>query len=166
MAYDNEEHQVLRLMQEVRVINKHVPGLSAAHIEMHSEIRSMITQFGMPTFFLTINPADVFNSLVKFLAGSEINIDQLLPEQVPNYWEQALLIAKNPVIAAKFFNIYMKAFIQTLLAYDSSGKDLEGGVLGVVKGYYGCVEAQGRGTLHCHMLIWLEGGLNPDEIKQ
>lgn len=166
MAYDNEEHQVLRLMQEVRVINKHVPGLSAAHIEMHNEIRSMITQFGMPTFFLTINPADVFNSLVKFLAGSEINIDRLLPEQVPNYWEQALLIAKNPVIAAKFFNIYMKAFIQTLLAYDSSGKDLEGGVLGVVKGYYGCVEAQGRGTLHCHMLIWLEGGLNPDEIKQ
>ncbi|KAG2368149.1 hypothetical protein BDR07DRAFT_1448479 [Suillus spraguei] len=25
--------------------------------------------------------------------------------------------------------------------------------------------AQGRGTLHCHMLIWLEGALNPNEIK-
>jgi len=25
-------------------------------------------------------------------------------------------------------------------------------------------EAQGRGSLHCHMLIWLEGGLNPTEI--
>ena len=53
----------------------------------------MITQFGMPIFFLTINPADVYNPLMKFLAGSEINIDHLLPEQVPNYWEQALLVA-------------------------------------------------------------------------
>ncbi|KAJ6573694.1 hypothetical protein B0H10DRAFT_1645672, partial [Mycena sp. CBHHK59/15] len=40
------------------------------------------------------------------------------------------------------------------------------GILGVVKAYYSCVEAQGRGTLHCHMVVWLEGGLNPDEIKK
>ncbi|KIM73508.1 hypothetical protein PILCRDRAFT_26648, partial [Piloderma croceum F 1598] len=39
------------------------------------------------------------------------------------------------------------------------------GILGVVKGYYGCVEAQGRGTLHCHMMIWIEGALNPNEIR-
>ncbi|KAJ7765892.1 hypothetical protein DFH07DRAFT_690596, partial [Mycena maculata] len=60
----------------------------------------------------------------------------------------------------------MKAFITTLLGYDPEHKDLEGGVLGVVKAYSGCVEAQGRGTLHCHMLVWVEGGLNPNEIKQ
>ncbi|KAF8204728.1 hypothetical protein BJ912DRAFT_820469, partial [Pholiota molesta] len=59
----------------------------------------------------------------------------------------------------------MKAFISALLKYDPKQKDLEGGILGVVKAYYGCVEAQGRGTLHCHMMVWLEGGLNPDEIK-
>ncbi|KAJ7501302.1 hypothetical protein B0H11DRAFT_1643206, partial [Mycena galericulata] len=60
----------------------------------------------------------------------------------------------------------MKAFISTLLGYDPEHKNLEGGILGVVKAYYGCVEAQGRGTLHCHMLVWVEGGLNPNEIKQ
>jgi hypothetical protein len=70
------------------------------------------------------------------------------------------------VIAAKFFNIYMKAFIKTLLGYNVTGVNSEGGALGVVKSYYGCVEAQGRGTLHCHMLLWIEGGLNPDEIKE
>ncbi|KAF8214481.1 hypothetical protein K438DRAFT_1435091, partial [Mycena galopus ATCC 62051] len=59
----------------------------------------------------------------------------------------------------------MKAFISALLGYDPKQKNLEGGILGVVKAYYGCVEAQGRGTLHCHMLIWVEGGLNPNEIK-
>jgi hypothetical protein len=47
----------------------------------------------------------------------------------------------------------MKAFISALLGYDPTQENLEGGVLGVVKAYYGCVEAQGRGTLHCHMLV-------------
>jgi hypothetical protein len=59
----------------------------------------------------------------------------------------------------------MKAFIKTILGFDPKEPDLTGGILGLVKGYYGCVEAQGRGTLHCHMLIWLEGGLNPNEIR-
>ncbi|KAH7931041.1 hypothetical protein BV22DRAFT_1101407 [Leucogyrophana mollusca] len=60
----------------------------------------------------------------------------------------------------------MKAFISAVLGYDPKQEDTEGGVLGVVKAYYGCVEAQGRGTLHCHMMVWLEGGLDPNEIKE
>ncbi|KAI9059612.1 hypothetical protein FKP32DRAFT_1526430, partial [Trametes sanguinea] len=60
----------------------------------------------------------------------------------------------------------MKAFISALLGYDPKGCNTEGGILGVVKAYYGCVEAQGRGTLHCHMMIWVEGGLNPSAMKE
>ncbi|KAJ7710214.1 hypothetical protein B0H16DRAFT_1344231, partial [Mycena metata] len=78
--------------------------------------------------------------------------------------DQGVLIASNPAVAAQFFNIYIKAFIEAL-GYDPKHADTEGGLLGVVSAYYGVVEAQGRGTLHCHMLIWLEGSLNPDEIK-
>ncbi|KAK0469455.1 uncharacterized protein EV420DRAFT_1245575, partial [Desarmillaria tabescens] len=59
----------------------------------------------------------------------------------------------------------MKTFIKTVLGYDPDNVDLEGGALGVVQAYYGCVEAQGRGTLHCHMLVWVEGGLNPNKIR-
>ncbi|KAJ7331466.1 hypothetical protein DFH08DRAFT_916479 [Mycena albidolilacea] len=47
----------------------------------------------------------------------------------------------------------MKAFISALLGYDPEQKNLEGGILGIVDGYHGCVEAQGRGTLHCHMAL-------------
>lgn len=119
----------------------------------------------MPTFFITINSDDVYNPVVKFLAGLDIDVDCLLPDQVPNYWEQALLVAQNPAIAAKIFNIYMKAFLRAFIGYDAEGKNLQGGIFGIPQGYYGCVEAQGRGSLHCHMLIWLKGSLNPDEIK-
>jgi hypothetical protein len=59
----------------------------------------------------------------------------------------------------------MKAFIKTLLAFDPEQEDGEGGILGVVKAYYGTVEAQGRRSLHCHMMVWVSGSLNPNEIN-
>ncbi|PBK96127.1 hypothetical protein ARMGADRAFT_1045257 [Armillaria gallica] len=43
----------------------------------------------------------------------------------------------------------VKAFIKTILVYDPKQENLEGGALGVVNAYYGC----------------MEGSLNPDEIK-
>ena len=164
-ACDNEERKVLSLMKEVNTITSHVPGSAASRVAMRNEIRALTTTIGLPSFFITVNPADVRNPIVKFLAGENIDIDALLPEQVPNSWEQSILIAKNPVIAARFFDIYLKAFISTVLGYDPAQENLNGGVLGLVKAHYGCVEAQGRGTLHCHMLVWLEGALNPNEIR-
>jgi hypothetical protein len=161
-----EERKVLTLLKQVNAVAASVPGSSAARVAMRNEIRGLMIEKGLPSFYITINPADVFNPIVNFLAGAEIDVDALLLEEVPNYWDQSVLVAKNPVVAAQFFNIYMKAFISALLGYDPDQKVLEGGILGVVKAYYGCVEAQGRGTLHCHMLVWVEGGLNPNEIKR
>jgi hypothetical protein len=165
-ANSNEDRMVLNLMREVNVITSNVPGSAASRVVMRNEIRALMMEKGLPSFYITINPADVYNPLIKFLAGSDIDIDNLHPEDVPDYWEQSILIAKNPAIAAKFFDTYMKAFITTLLGYDACNDSANGGILGVVKAYYGCVEAQGRGTLHCHMLIWIEDGLNPNEIKE
>lgn len=54
---------------------------------------------------------------------------------------------------------------RTVLGFEPTADGAVVGVLGLVAAYYGCVEAQGRGTLHCHMLVWLQDGLNPDEIK-
>lgn len=165
-AYTNNEKRVLRLMREVKLINRNMQGSNAARLCMRNEIRSLMISHGFPSFFITINPADIYNPLVKFLAGHDIDIDKLLPEDIPNYWDQSVLIAKNPVVAAKFFDIYVKAFIKTILGFDPEQQDVKGGVLGVVKAHYGCVEAQGRGTLHCHMLVWLEGGLDPNALKK
>ena len=165
-AKSDDEREVLKLMKEVQLVTSHVPGSSASRVAMRNEIRGLMMDLGLPSFYVTINPADVYNPLVKFLAGADIDIDNLVSNDVPKYREQSLLVAHNPSVAAKFFNIYMKAFISSVLAYNPKNKDIQSGILGVVKGYYGCVEAQGRGTLHCHMLIWVEGGLNPNEIRE
>jgi hypothetical protein len=169
-VWSDEEKKLHTLMREVNTVSGHVPGSSAARVEMRNEIRALMMDQGLPSFFVTINPADIYNPVVRVLAGEEIDIDNLLPDQVPkgksDYWKQSILISKNPSVAARFFNVVMKAFISCLLKYDPNLKDLAGGVFGLTKAYYGCVEAQGRGTLHCHMLVWLHGGLNPNEIKQ
>ncbi|THU94167.1 hypothetical protein K435DRAFT_668842, partial [Dendrothele bispora CBS 962.96] len=77
-----------------------------------------------------------------------------------------MLLSGNPFVGAEFFDLYVRAFIKTLLGYDPNDPRKQPGILGKVKAYYGCVEAQGRGSLHCHMLVWIEGGLNPNEIRE
>ena len=163
---DPEERQVMELMRDVHSVNSNVMGSCAARLKMRNEIRGMIVSFGVPSFFITVNPADVYNPLVRLLAGEDIDIDALLPEQVSNYHKQSLLIARDSVLAARFFDIYLNAFFSTILRFNKKGlPDFEPSILGVAKGYYGTVEAQGRGSLHCHMLIWLEGRLSPSGIR-
>jgi hypothetical protein len=153
-------------LQEVNGVTSHVPGSGAARAVMRNQIRGLMFDKGLPNFYITINPADVYNPIVKFLAGNEINIDDMLPEEVPEYWQQSILVARNPVVAAKFFNLYIKSFLSAILGYDKINGVVSEGILGHVKAYYGCVESQGRGTLHCHMMVWLEGGHDPNEFKQ
>jgi hypothetical protein len=125
-ANNDEERRVLKLMKEVNVINSHVAGSSQSKLVMRNQIRGLMIDKGLPSFYITINPADVFNPLVKFLADDEINLDSMTADTVPKYFEQASLVAKNPAVAAQFFNIYMKAFISTVLGYDPKQDDLEG----------------------------------------
>ncbi|KAH9848177.1 hypothetical protein C2E23DRAFT_740053, partial [Lenzites betulinus] len=111
-AENDEERKVLQLMKEVQVVTRNVPGSAAARVAMRNEIRGLMATHGMPSFYLTINPADLYNPIVKVLGGSDIDIDALLPEHVPNTWEQSIMIARNPFVGARFFNLYMKAFIR------------------------------------------------------
>jgi len=165
-AYTDSECCILQLMKEVKLVNQHVPGSNAARLAMRNEIHALMLSHGLPSFFITINPADVYNLLVKFLAGEDIDLDNLLLTDILDYWDQSLLVAKNPVVVAKIFNLYITAFIKSILGYDPDCKTIKSGVLGVVKAHYGCVEAQGRGSLHCHMLVWIEGSLDPNKLKE
>jgi hypothetical protein len=116
-ANNEDEKSVLRLMEEVQVITSNMPGSAYARANMQNEIHGLMCDRGLPSFYITINPADVYNPLVKFLAGTEIDVDNLLPEQVPNFHDQSILITCNPAVTAKFFNIYMKTLIRCLTPF-------------------------------------------------
>jgi hypothetical protein len=40
-----------------------VPGSSAARVAMRNEIKGPMIEKGLPSFYLTLNPADVFNQV-------------------------------------------------------------------------------------------------------
>jgi hypothetical protein len=164
-ANNAEERRVPALMKEVNIITSHVPGSAQSKFLRRNEIRALMMEMGMPSFYNTINPADIYHPMVKFLAGSEIDLQNLRPQDIADTYVQARAIAKNPSLTARFLNRYMKAVISTLLGYDPKQENTEGGVLGVCEAYYGCVEAQGRGSLHCHMMVWIASALNPDQMK-
>ncbi|KAF8068638.1 hypothetical protein FPV67DRAFT_1414767, partial [Lyophyllum atratum] len=64
VARDDEEKQVLQLMKEVNVITANVAGSAASKVTMRNEMRGLMMHLGLPTFFMTINPADVHNPVV------------------------------------------------------------------------------------------------------
>lgn len=72
-----------------------------------------------------------------------------------------MLVAQHPAAAAKFFDIMISACIRTILCPEEGP-----GLFGKCHGYYGTIEAQGKGTLHLHMLIWLDGHPNPQSMRE
>ena len=163
--FTSEEMHVRNLLKQVSHVTSQVPGANAAQIVMCNQICGLMIEKGLPSFYLIINPTNVCNPIVKFLAGSDIDIDRMTADQVPTSWSQSVLVANNPIVCAKFFNIYMEAFVKALLGFRGVDAESDVGILGCVSAYYGCVEAQGRGSLHCHILVWLAGSLNPNEIR-
>jgi len=68
------------------------------------------------------------------------------------------------VAGARFFHFMVQTFLSDVLGIDSNDHDLEG-FYGPTSGYYGTVEQQGRLTLHMHMLLWIAGNLNPEDLR-
>ncbi|KAK0435105.1 uncharacterized protein EV420DRAFT_1281993, partial [Desarmillaria tabescens] len=62
--YSEEEKWALSLMNEVRAVTSHVAASSSSKVGMRNEIRGLMFEKGMPSFYITINPADVFNPVV------------------------------------------------------------------------------------------------------
>ena len=63
-ATTNDERQVLDLLKEVKLISANIPGSAASHLTMRNEIRANIISLGVPSFYVTVNPADVYNPMV------------------------------------------------------------------------------------------------------
>ena len=80
-----------------------------------------------------------------------------MPECLGTSYERAQIIAIHPVATAKFFNCLIKNILKHLVL---------GGILGPIKAYFGTVENQGRGSLHLHLLIWLNHVYTPTQLKE
>lgn len=150
------EKRIARLIDKLAVAAKDLKGSNGRKLAMRNHIRSMFKSCGCPALFLTLNPADVYSPLMQTLAG--INLDTFSRMSA---FERAKIVADNPDAAAKFFDFMITAFRDYILRANKAG----GGLFGDCFAHFGTVEAQGRGTLHCHMLIWIRGNPNPQALR-
>jgi len=157
-----EEREAFKLLASLGMTARYVPGSNSYKVAMRNEIRALIISMGAPTLFVTLNPSDVDNPIVRLLTGENIDLEDVYRGEDMNEWRRKVLAARNPAACAQFFDLMVNKFIRIVLRYDRA----EPGAFGRCIGYYGTVEAQGKGTLHCHMLIWLRGHLSPQGLRE
>ena len=77
-------------------------------------------------------------------------------------------IAGDPYGAAKFFHFLIRTVLTTLFSIETTKfkVKVKMGVFGRVQAYFGVVESQNRGSLHLHLLVWLEGAPTSDEMHK
>lgn len=156
-----EEAEILSIVNDVGAVLRDIPGTSGYKLNMRNEIRSLVNYHGTPAFFVTLNPSDVTHPLVRLFAGDRISLEDAAVGEEITEWRQRLMVAKNPGACAMFFHTMISNFISVILRYGRS----DPGLFGTCAAYYGTVEAQARGTLHCHMLIWIKGHPSPQQMR-
>lgn len=156
-----DQRRMVDLVNKVGTMLHDLPGTSGYKLKMRNEIRSLVNMRGTPAFFITLNPSDIHHPLVRLLSGDDIRLEHLEEGQELTDWQRMVMVARNPGACAKFFHTMISSFISIVLRH---GKHTRG-LFGKCTGYYGTVEAQGHGTLHCHMLIWLEGHPSPQQMR-
>jgi hypothetical protein len=151
-----EESTVFELLRYVDYVSDHIEGSASEVLKMREVIQAINRSAGTLSLFFTLNPADTYNPLSAFTAGNNINIDTLLGETDSRFtsFQRARSLAANSVAGAEFFKLMVDQFTNTFLGFE---RECRRGVFGRVKHFYGVFEAQNCGSLHLHILIWLEG---------
>lgn len=154
----DEEKECFKIIHDLDHIAGKVEGSVTSKKYMHNEIWSLIASQGAHSWYITLSPADSKQNICLYFADTNETFKLCIqPDD-----ERFRLIAGNPVAAARFFHFMITLFIEHVLGFD---KD-KCGLYGDCSAYYGTVEQQGRLTLHLHLLLWLRGGLTPDDTRK
>ena len=157
---------VKALERHVYAVGGRVMGSKNSRSGYRSQIWSMSLKLGPPSLWITINPLDYDDPIAQVFSGERIDMDHFIATAGPGSVERGTNIANDPYAAAKYFHFIINVTLETLMGIEKTKCHLKSsmGVLGMLRGYFGFVEAQGRGSLHTHMLAWLADVPNADEM--
>ncbi|CAD6981164.1 unnamed protein product, partial [Tilletia controversa] len=133
-----------------------------------ADIRSYVGEHGIFQLFLTLNPRpEHAPSFQIFFGDTTVELNLRAP-QMPPRSTRAIRVADDPVAAADYFHFQVAAIFQYLFGWDirSKASTPEGGILGRLSAFFFAKEHTMRGQLHGHALLWLEGGLNPGDLRR
>jgi hypothetical protein len=147
-----------QLMQATSVANGMVRGSREYVMKRRSEIMGLFISNESPAFFVTVNSDNTKHPLMLSMwcnaTGSRIDVP--MRDNFVRYHQKRLkIIAEDSVLQAQFFDIIFSAVIDVVFGFNMNPRV---GILGEVNAHYTVIEAQGKGTLHAHALIWLTDG--------
>ena len=167
-AHKPFSNPIMRSLRHViSTVRSKVMGTNESRLKIRSLIWGMCVKKGPPSIWLTINPADTQDPIAQLFCGQDIDLDDFLAR---DHHPSGAAIAADPYAAALFFRTIIYAVLENLLGIHGYSRahpvTRQKGILGNVEAYIGTVEAQGRGTLHLHMLLWLSGSLTTSEMHK
>ena len=112
---------------------------------------------GAPSWFITFAPADNKHPICLYYADTK----EMFSPKIWTENECYMLITKNPVAGARFFDFMVEMFIKHVLGVGQNHP----GVYGKTSAYYGTMEQQGCLILHLHLMLWISGAFTPQEIR-
>jgi hypothetical protein len=168
VPYSNPAIKALR--SQMSAIRARVTGTDESRHSIRSKIWSTNTMFNGPSLWITINPPDSQSPVAQVMVGEEIDLDNFCNTAGPDSNHRAVNIAGDPFAAAQYFHHTITCVLEALMGIRkgtgaSHNIDRKEGIFGTVQAYIGTVEAQGRGTLHLHLLVWLKGTPRPSQYR-
>ncbi|SJL05242.1 uncharacterized protein ARMOST_08608 [Armillaria ostoyae] len=166
--FTNPAVQALRT--ELTAVHSKVPGTDESRRTLWSKIWSMNVMFNPPNLWITVNPNDTHDPIAQVIVGENIDLDHFLAHVGPTAALRAKTIAVDPYTSTKFFHLIAECTLNALLGISvqsSHGHHVisrEKGIFGTVNAYIRTIEAQGQGSLHMHVLIWLKGSLTASKM--
>lgn len=163
------DHAVRALRKHVFATSSRVLGSDQSRMSYRRQLWSTAVKHGPPSVFCTINPNDIAHPIAQLLVGEEIDLDHVASmfDRLSSE-DRARNIAKDPYGAAQFFHFLINTIITTLFKVNVTEFQTKSGmgVLGRVSAYFGTTESQGRGSLHLHLLLWLEDTPTWEEMRE
>ncbi|KAF8809982.1 hypothetical protein BYT27DRAFT_7209905 [Phlegmacium glaucopus] len=154
--------------RNMSTVKTKVQGSDESRKSIRGKIWGMNLLHNPPSLWVTINPSDNQDPIAQVFAGADIDLDRFCETAGPDCIERAINIASDPYASAKYFHFIITTILEVLIGVTKHHNGMitrKEGIFGVVKSYIGTVEAQGRGSLHLHLLLWLDGAPTARELK-
>jgi len=120
---------------------------------MRSKSWSTTAVYGPPNLWITLNPSDQ-DPITQVFTGADIDLDRFDAMAGPTAEQRLRNVASDPFASARSFHFIINTLLEVVFGIRRGPRGIEHqpGIFGTVQAYIGTVEAQGRSTLHLHML--------------
>ncbi|KAI8676065.1 ATP-dependent DNA helicase [Fusarium keratoplasticum] len=152
---------IKELLRSISLYGFRQPMSREHRLSLRRKIKSLIIRYGIPAIWFTLNPNDITNPVKLRLAAYRTHDPEgaeAFLRSLDMTYKRARLAISDPVSSAIFFHREISLFFEH---YVKVGEE---SVFGQISQCFGAVEANERGALHVHGLLWLHGNMQLSSV--